>query len=200
MAYRDRGALGFDLAGDESGHPPKQHLEAFHYCQRKNFNITIHAGEAFGKESIWQALQFCGAHRIGHCTRLTDDLVVDRNGDVRLGELANYIRDRRIPLEMCLSSNVHTGAADKLENHPFGYFLRKNFRVTLNTDNRLMSRTTLSREFELAGKHFNVDLDSLERISINGMKSAFLHYNERCRIIYDVIKTGYRRVREGLDS
>ncbi len=200
VAYRDRGALGFDLAGDESGHPPKQHLEAFHYCQRKNFNITIHAGEAFGKESIWQALQFCGAHRIGHCTRLTDDLVVDRNGDVRLGELANYIRDRRIPLEMCLSSNVHTGAADKLENHPFGYFLRKNFRVTLNTDNRLMSRTTLSREFELAGKHFNVDLDSLERISINGMKSAFLHYNERCRIIYDVIKTGYRRVREGLDS
>jgi len=198
--FRSRGAIGFDLAGDESGHPPKQHLEAFHYCQRKNFNITIHAGEAFGKESIWQALQFCGAHRIGHCTRLTDDLVVDSNGDVRLGELANYIRDRRIPLEMCLSSNVHTGAVDSVENHPFGYFVKKRYRVTLNTDNRLMSQVTLSGEFELAAQHFGLDFKGLERLSINAMKSAFLNYDERCKIIYDVLKPGYQQIRDGLAS
>lgn len=196
--FRDRGAVGFDLAGDEAGHPPKRHLEAFQYCQRKNFNLTIHAGEAFGKESIWQALQFCGAHRIGHCTRLSDDLAVSAKNEVVLGELANYIRDKRVPLEMCLSSNVHTGAVTRIEHHPFGYFYSKKFRVTLNTDNRLMSNVTLSDEMDLAVRHFGLGLDELEKLNINAMKSAFIHYDERCDLIYRVIKPGYRKLREEL--
>src|SRR5436189_1035251 len=112
--FRERGVVGFDLAGEEGGFPPKKHVEAFHYIQRQNFNITIHAGEAFGKESIWQAIQWCGAHRIGHATRLIEDIGLDAHDPtklVRMGYLAQYILDKRIPLEICLSSNVHTGAA-----------------------------------------------------------------------------------------
>lgn len=135
--YRNKGVVGFDLAGEEGGYPPKDHLDAFQFIQRENFNITIHAGEAFGKESIWQAIQFCGAHRIGHATRLLEDVIIDKNGEVvALGELAQYVLDKRLPLEICLLSNVHTGAVDLLENHPFSIFYKKKFRVFLNTDDR----------------------------------------------------------------
>lgn len=145
---RNKGVVGFDLAGEEGGYPPKDHLEAFQFIQRENFNITIHAGEAFGKESIWQAIQICGAHRIGHAARLLEDVVLDKNGDVvSLGELSQYVLDKRLPLEICLLSNVHTGAIDSLENHPFGIFYNKKFRVFLNTDDRLMSDTTLTKEY-----------------------------------------------------
>src|ERR1700693_5545388 len=116
--FRERGVVGFDLAGEEGGFPPKKHVDAFHYIQRQNFNITIHAGEGFGKESIWQAIQYCGAHRIGHGTRLIDDIGLDKRDPTRIarmGYLAQYILDKRIPLEICLSSNVHTGAAPSLE-------------------------------------------------------------------------------------
>ena len=151
--FRERGVVGFDLAGEEGGFPPKKHVEAFHYIQRENFNITIHAGEAFGKESIWQAIQWCGAHRIGHATRLIEDIALDAHDPtkiVKMGYLAQYILDKRIPLEICLSSNVDTGAAKSLETHPFGIYYRYNFRVTLNTDDRLMSDTTMTKEFRLA--------------------------------------------------
>src|SRR6266404_5965022 len=146
--FRERGVVGFDLAGEEGGFPPKKHVEAFHYIQRQNFNITIHAGEGFGKESIWQAIQYCGAHRIGHGTRLIDDIAVADGKAVKLGDLAQYVLDKRIPLEICLLSNVHTGAARSLAEHPFKILYQEKFRVTLNTDNRLMSSTSMTQEFE----------------------------------------------------
>ncbi len=199
--YRNMGVVGFDLAGEEGGYPPKKHLEAFQFIQRANFNITIHAGEAFGKESIWQALQWCGGHRIGHATRLKDDIVLDENGKVvKFGELAQYILDKRIPLEICLLSNLHTGAIDKLENHPFGYLYKEKFRVTINTDDRLMSDTTLTKEFLTAIKYFNLNLEDIEKITINSMKSAFIPYKERLNYIYNIIKPGFQKVRERLLS
>jgi adenosine deaminase len=196
--FRQRGVVGFDLAGEEGGFPPKKHVEAFHYIQRENFNITIHAGEGFGKESIWQAIQYCGAHRIGHGTRLIDDMAVADGHVVRLGDLAQYVLDKRIPLEICLISNVHTGAAHSVAEHPFGIFFREKFRVTLNTDNRLMSDTSMTREFEAAADAFGLSLDDFEKITINAMKSAFLPYDKRCDFIYSVIKPGYAKVRSSL--
>ncbi|HEV2494877.1 MAG TPA: adenosine deaminase [Terriglobia bacterium] len=196
--FRERGVVGFDLAGEEGGYPAKKHVEAFHYIQRQNFNITIHAGEGFGKESIWQAIQYCGAHRIGHGTRLIDDIAVADGKAVKLGHLAQYVLDKRIPLEICLLSNVDTGAVPSVAEHPFKTFYRERFRVTLNTDNRLMSDTSMSREFQVAEEAFGLTLDDFEKISINAMKSAFLPYQDRIEIIYAVIKPGYARMRESL--
>ena len=193
--FRDRGVVGFDLAGEEGGYPPKKHVDAFHYIQRQNFNITIHAGEGFGKESIWQAIQYCGAHRIGHGTRLIDDIAVADGKAVKLGDLAQYVLDKRIPLEICLLSNVQTGAARSLKEHPFKLLYQEKFRVTLNTDNRLMSYTTMTKEFEAAADTFALTLDDFEKITINAMKSAFLPYDRRCDFIYTVIKPGYAKVR-----
>ena len=198
LNFRERGCVGFDLAGEEAGHPPKRHLAAFDTIRRGNFNITIHAGEAFGRESIWQAIQICGAHRIGHATRLLEDMVLHEGKVLKLGPLAQFVLDRRIPLEICLSSNVQTGAVATLAEHPFGVFYREHFRVTLNTDNRLMSATTLSQEYALAVKHFGLDFDDLEKIAINTMKSAFIGYDPRCEIIFGVIKPGFRKLREEL--
>jgi adenosine deaminase len=194
VAYRDRGVVGFDIAGDEHGHPPKRHIEAFQYIRNKNFNI--HAGEAFGPESIWQALQVCGAHRIGHGTRLVEDMAISGSRISKIGSLGNYVRDRRVPLECCLSSNVQTGAAASLDEHPFAVFHRNNFRVALCTDNRLMSGTNLTQEMELAVEHFALTLRDLEKLTVNAMKSAFTPYDERVRIIYDSIKPGFARIRE----
>ena len=197
--FRQDGVVGFDLAGEEGGYPPKKHLEAFQFIQRSNFNITIHAGEAFGKESIWQAIQWCGAHRIGHATRLVEDIVFDENGEVvSFGELAQYILDKRIPLEICLLSNLHTGAVDKLENHPFGILFKEKFRVTINTDDRLMSDNNLTKEFLIATNYFNISFDEMEKITINSMKSAFIPYKERLRYIYKIIKPGFQKVRDQL--
>jgi adenosine deaminase len=193
--FRGRGVVGFDLAGEEGGYPPKKHVEAFHYIQRQNFNITVHAGEGYGKESIWQAIQYCGAHRIGHGTRLIDDIAVADEKGVKLGDLAQYVLDKRIPLEICLSSNVHTGAIPCLAEHPFKIFYQQQFRVTLNTDNRLMSNTTMTDEFQAAADSFGLTLDDFEKITINAMKSAFIPYAERCRIIYTAIKPGYAKIR-----
>src|SRR6195256_2298801 len=164
--FRERGVVGFDLAGEEGGFPQEKHVNAFHYIQRENFNITIHAGEAFGKESIWQAIQWCGAHRIGHATRLIEDIKVsddDPTEVVSMGNLAQYILDKRIPLEICLSSNVDTGAVASVEKHPFGIYHRYSFRVTLNTDDRLMSDTTMTKEFDLACRVFKLGLNDLEK-------------------------------------
>src|SRR5258708_5346900 len=198
--FRERGVVGFDLAGEEGGYPPKKNVDAFHYIQRKNFNITIHAGEGFGKESIWQAIQYCGAHRIGHGTRLIDDIAVADGKAVKLGDLAQYVLDKRIPLEICLTSNVHTGATPSLAEHPFRILFKEKFRVTLNTDNRLMSQTTMSREFEAAAETFGLSLEDFEKITINAMKSSFLPYKERLDFIYSAIKPGYARIRESLKA
>jgi len=199
--FRNEGVVGFDLAGEEGGYPPKKHIEAFQFIQRANFNITIHAGEAFGKESIWQAIQWCGAHRIGHATHLIEDFTLDKDGNVvGFGDLAQYVLDKRIPLEICLLSNVHTGAVDKIENHPFGLLFKEKYRVTLNTDDRLMSNTTMSKEFLLAIDVFNLNLEDLEKITLNSMKSAFIQYKERLHFIYDVIKPGYQKMKDKLLS
>lgn len=198
--FRERGVVGFDLAGEEGGFPPKKHVDAFHYIQRENFNITVHAGEGFGKESIWQAIQYCGAHRIGHGTRLIDDIAVADGRAVKLGDLAQYVLDKRIPLEVCLLSNVHTGATPSLEQHPFKILYQEKFRVTLNTDNRLMSDTSMTKEFEAAAETFGLTLDDFEKITINAMKSAFLPYGQRCDLIYKTLKPGYAKARAALAS
>jgi adenosine deaminase len=194
--FRERGVVGFDLAGEEGGYPPKKHVDAFHYIQRENFNITIHAGEGYGKESIWQAIQYCGAHRIGHGTRLIDDIAVVDGRAVKLGDLAQYVLDKRIPLEICLISNVHTGATPSLAEHPFKILYEEKFRVTLNTDNRLMSSTSMTQEFEAAAETFGLSMDDFEKITINAMKSAFLPYKQRCDFIYSIIKPGYAKLRK----
>ena len=196
VAWRTRGCVGFDLAGEEAGHPARHHLDAFQLVKRMNFSITIHAGESFGPESIWQALQYCGAHRIGHGTRLVEDMVIYDGRVISLGPLAQYVLDHRIPIEVCLSSNVHTGATPTLAEHPFPRYLEKGFRVTLNTDNRLMSRTSMTEEYRLAAETFGTTLDQLEKITINGMKSAFAHYDDRIRVIFERIKPGYAKLRE----
>ncbi len=192
--FRDQGVVGFDLAGEEGGFPPKKHIDAFEYIQRQNFNITIHAGEAFGKESIWQAIQWCGAHRIGHATRLVDDIAIADGKAVKMGTLAQYVLDKRIPLECCLSSNVHTGAVKSMKEHPFGLYYREKFRVTINTDNRLMSNTNMTNEYAIAAREFSMTLHDLEKITINSMKSAFFPYDRRIALIYDVIKPGYEKL------
>lgn len=199
--FRNLGVVGFDLAGEEGGYPPKKHVDAFQFIQRSNFNITIHAGEAFGKESIWQAIQWCGAHRIGHATRLVEDIAFDKDGNVvGFGDLSQYVLDKRIPLEICLLSNVHTGAVDKIENHPFKILFKEKFRVTLNTDDRLMSGTDMTKEILIAIKHFNLSLDDIEKITLNSMKSAFIPYKDRLHYIYNVVKPGYQKMREKLLS
>jgi adenosine deaminase len=200
VSFRDKGVVGFDLAGDEYGHPPKKHLDAFEFIRRMNFNITIHAGEAFGMDSIWQAIQYCGAHRIGHATRLREDMMIHGTRIEKMGSLAHFVRDKRIPLEMCLSSNVHTGAVSSLDDHPFPVYYRNNFRTMLCTDNRLMSNTTLGREMHLAVTHYNLTLRDLEKITINAMKSSFIHHDDRIKIIYDVLKPRFTRVREEFTS
>jgi adenosine deaminase len=195
VANRDDGVVGFDIAGAEAGFPPTRHLDAFEYLQRENAHFTIHAGEAFGLPSIWQALQWCGADRLGHGVRIIDDVDGDTDG-VRLGRLAAYVRDKRIPLEMCPSSNVQTGAADSISSHPIGLLTQLRFRVTVNTDNRLMSGTSMTREMQLLSEAFGYDLDDLRWFTINAMKSAFSHFDKRLALIDEVIKPGYAALRE----
>ncbi len=163
VAYKNRGVVAFDLAGQEENNPAKKHKEAFYLIRNNNINTTIHAGEAYGAESIHQAIHYCGAHRIGHGTRLYEN-----------GDLLNYVNDHRIPLEVCLLSNVQTGAANSLERHPLRFYYDLGLRVTLNTDNRLISETTMSNELFLAAKHLDLSLDDIKSILVDGFKSAFL--------------------------
>ncbi|HEY7522945.1 MAG TPA: adenosine deaminase [Candidatus Limnocylindrales bacterium] len=197
VRHRDEGVVGFDIAGPEAGYRPTRHLDAFEYVRRENFHITIHAGESFGLPSIWEALQYCGAERLGHGVRIVDDITVRDDGSVELGRLAAYVRDRRVPLEMCPTSNVHTGAASSIETHPIDLLRRLRFRVTLNTDNRLMSNVTLSGEFEALDRAFGIGLGEMEWLTINAMKSAFAPFDERLRIISEVVKPGYAHLRAG---
>jgi adenosine deaminase len=190
VAFRDTGVVGFDIAGAEAGFPPTRHLDAFQYIQRANGHFTIHAGEAFGLPSIWEALQWCGADRLGHGVRIVDDIAQGPAGP-QLGRLAAYVRDKRIPLEMCPSSNVQTGAAPSIAEHPIGLLRDLHFRVTVNTDNRLMSGTSLSREFALLVDAFSYGWDDLRWFTINAMKSAFLPFDERLAIIDHIIKPAY---------
>jgi adenosine deaminase len=189
--WRDRGVAGFDIAGAEAGFPPTRHLDAFEYLRRENAHFTIHAGEAFGLPSIWEALQWCGADRLGHGVRIVDDITFDDSGTPVLGRLASYVRDKRVPLEMCPASNIQTGAAPSIAEHPIGLLTELKFRVTVNTDNRLMSNTSMTSEFAALSKAFGYGLADLRWFTINAMKSAFLPFAERLAIIDDVIKPGY---------
>jgi len=196
VRYRDAGVAGFDIAGPEAGNPPTRHLDAFEYLQRENSHFTIHAGEGFGLPSIWQALQWCGADRLGHGVRIIDDIRPDPgDGSPQLGRLAAYVRDKRIPLEMCPTSNVHTGAAPSVAEHPIGLLRRLYFRVTVNTDNRLMSATSLSDEFTQLVDAFGYGWDDLQWFTINAMKSAFLPFDQRLEIINGVIKPGFAQLK-----
>ncbi|GAA1011870.1 adenosine deaminase [Streptomyces sp. F-3] len=186
VAHRDAGVVGFDIAGAEDGFPPADHLDAFEYLRRENMPFTIHAGEAHGLPSIHQALQVCGAQRIGHGVRIVDDIV-----DGKLGRLAGWVRDRRIALEMCPTSNLQTGAARSIAEHPITALKDLGFRVTLNTDNRLVSGTTMTREMSLLVEHAGWTVEDLRTVTVNAVKSAFIPFDERNALIRDVILPGY---------
>lgn len=193
VRHRDDGVVGFDIAGAEAGWPPSRHLDAFQYVHRENFHVTIHAGEGFGLPSIWEAVQYCGAERLGHGVRLADDIRVDNDGTVTLGRLASYIRDRRIPLEMCPTSNVQTGAAESIAEHPLRLLRQLHFRVTVNTDNRLMSQVTLTDEFASLVREFGYGWPDLQWLTVNAMKSAFAPFDERLDLINNTLKPGFAR-------
>ena len=193
--YRDLGVVGFDIAGAEAGYPPTRHLDAFEYLKRENNHFTIHAGEAFGLPSIWQALQWCGADRLGHGVRIIDDITTGEDGQVRLGRLASYVRDKRVPLEMCPTSNLQTGAADSYREHPIGLLRKLHFRVTVNTDNRLMSGTSMSAEFAHLVDAFGYTLDDMQWFTVNAMKSSFIPFDERLAMINEVVKPGYAELK-----
>ena len=175
VEYKHRGVLGFDLAGQEKDYPAKAHRAAFQIVIKNNVNSTVHGGEAFGPESIAQALHYCGAHRIGHGTRLIES-----------PDLLAFVNDHRIPLEVCLTSNVQTRAVRSLKEHPFREYFRLGLRVTLNTDNRLMSGTTVSKELALASRTFRLNPYEMKRIIINGFKSSFLPYAQKARMLREV--------------
>ena len=208
VRYRDRGVAGFDIAGAEAGYPPSRHLDAFEYLRRENEHFTIHAGEAFGLPSIWEALQWCGADRLGHGVRIVDDIgfrgatVTDDPlaaneaaredpSQLRLGRLAAFVRDTRVPLEMCPHSNVQTGAAPSIAAHPITLLAKLRYRITLNTDNRLMSDTSMTREMHALVTEAGWDLDDLRWVTTNAMKSAFLPFDERLELIEGTIKPAY---------
>ncbi len=175
VAYKNRGVVAFDLAGAETDYPAKRHREAFFLILRNNINCTLHAGESYGPESIHQALHYCGAHRIGHGTKLKED-----------GDLLNYVNDHRIPLEICLTSNVQTHAAKSFEDHPLRFYYDYGLRTTINTDNRLMSDTTVSKELYRAHLHLGFDLEEIIDLIIFGFKSAFLPYRAKVKMLSKV--------------
>ena len=175
VRYKNKGVVGFDLAGAEENYPAKDHREAFYMILNHNINATIHAGEAFGPSSIHQAIHYCGAHRIGHGTRLKEDI-----------DLMNYVNNHRIALEICLTSNWHTHSVPSLQHHPMKYYYDQGIRVTLNTDNRLISDTTLTKEFALARDLFGFTLHDFREITIVAMKSAFLPHMARRTMIKNI--------------
>jgi adenosine deaminase len=194
IRYRYSGVAGFDIAGAEAGFPPTRYLDAFDYLKHNNSYFTIHAGEAFGLPSIWEALQICGANRLGHGVRIIDDIKIGEDGTPALGDLAAYVRNQRVPLEMCPTSNVQTGAAASIGEHPIGLLADLRFRVTVNSDNQLMSRTTLSREFQQLSEAFGYTLSDVRWFTINAAKSAFYRFDARLALIEEVIKPGFSAI------
>ncbi len=193
VKYRDQHVVGFDIAGPEDGFPPTLQQTAFDYLRQANAHFTIHAGEAYGLPSIWQAIQMCGAERLGHGVRIMDD--IDMSGsEPKLGLLASYVRDRRIPLEICPTSNLQTGAAKNFASHPIGALEKLRFRVTINTDNRLMSRTSMTNEMQQAVAAFDWTFQDLQRVTINALKSAFIPFEERLAIIEKIVKPAYAEI------
>lgn len=193
IKFRNKGVVGFDIAGPEDGFPPTNQLDTFGYLRKENAHFTIHAGEAYGLPSIWEAIQICGAERLGHGVRIIDDIDFSTSTP-KLGPLASYIRDRRIPLELCPTSNLQTGAAKTYAQHPLGQLAELRFRVTLNTDNRLMSNTSMSNEMIQCVKSFNWKFSDLQRVTVNALKSSFIPFEERLEIIEKVVKPAYTQI------
>lgn len=193
VKYRNKGVVGFDIAGPEDGFPPSNQIETFEYLRKENTHFTIHAGEAYGLPSIWEAIQICGAERLGHGVRIIDDIDFSSSSP-KLGPLASYVRDRRIPLELCPTSNLQTGAAKTYAEHPIGKLAKLRFRVTLNTDNRLMSNTSMSHEMSQCVKSFDWKFIDLQRVTVNALKSSFIPFEERLEIIEKVIKPAYAAI------
>jgi len=198
LRHRDAGVVGFDIAGPEAGYPPGRFEDVFGRLVHASFHLTLHAGEGYGLPSIREALDL-GAERLGHGVRIVDDIGVGADGAPVLGRLAAYVRDRRIPLELCPTSNVHSGAAASIETHPFDLLRRLRFRVTVNTDNRLMSDVSLSSEFAALEAAFGLGLDEVEWLTLNAMKSAFLPFDERLALITAVIKPDFANLRQELE-
>jgi adenosine deaminase len=187
VAYKNNGVVGFDLAGAEANFPAKDHREAFYLIRNNNINCTVHAGEAYGPESIHQALHYLSAHRIGHSTRLKED-----------GDLLNYMNDRRVPIEACPTSNVQTRVVGELEDHPLKFYLDYGLRVTINTDNRLIGDTTITDELWHMVKTFDLTEKEVVKLITNGFKSAFLSYREKRTLIHSVLEElGYAGVLVG---
>jgi adenosine deaminase len=193
VRYRDKGVVGFDIAGPEDGFPPSDQLDTFEYLRKENAHFTIHAGEAYGLPSIWEAIQICGAERLGHGVRIADDIDFNHNPP-RLGRLASDVRDRRIPLEMCPSSNIQTGVASSFADHPIAKLAKLRFRVTINTDNRLMSATSMSHEMNELVRQCDWTFLDLQRATINALKSAFIPFEERLEIIEEIVKPGFAAI------
>ena len=191
VRWRDQGVVAFDIAGAEDGYPPDDHIRAFQYCQRHNFHITVHAGEAYGPKSIWKAVQYCGSERLGHGIRIIDDITYNQSGEATLSRLAHYLRDRRIPLEICPTSNINTGVFATIQDHPIDDLIKLRFRVTVNTDNRLMSGVSMSSEMQTLVDAFGYGWKQLRWLTVNSMKSSFLPFNERLALIEQVIKPHY---------
>jgi len=185
------GVVGFDLAGPERGFPADDHLPACRYVREASMSLTVHAGEADGPEGIWRALQRCGAHRIGHGIRIVDDCLIEDGDIVSLGRLASYVRDHQVPLEVCVTSNVHTGAYHTPSDHPVGALHRAGFAITLNTDNRLMSRTSMSNEFALVAEHHGFTIRDLEQVTERAMMAAFCSLPTKERLLTERIRPGY---------
>jgi adenosine deaminase len=175
VAFKNRGVVGFDLAGSEVNNPAKVHRQAFQLVIDNNINCTAHAGESFGPDSVHQAIHKCGAHRIGHGTRLVES-----------GDLLNYVNDHRIPLEVCPSSNLQTKAAVSWETHPVDFFVDYGLRVTINTDNRLMTDTTVTKELHLCHTHYGWSLQTIKEVIIAGFKSAFMPYREKADLLAEI--------------
>jgi len=182
VAYKYHGVLGFDLAGIEDQYPAKDHKEAFYLIRNNCINCTVHAGEAYGPDSIKQALHYLNAHRIGHGTRLKED-----------GDLLNYVNDHRIPLELCISSNIQVGTVKDYASHPVKFYHNYGLRVTINTDNRLFSGTTVTNELFKAVTECGVELQEAPYLIINGFKSAFFHYKQRVSLLDEALgKMGWK--------
>lgn len=187
LRHRDEGVVGFDIAGAEAGYPPSRHLAAFHLLRRAGLPFTIHAGEADGLASIREAIHECGAQRIGHGTRIVDDI----DDDGALGPLASYVRDRAIPLEQCPTSNLHIGAVSSIPDHPVGPLLDLGFRVTVNTDNRLMSGTSLTRELDRCCAAFGWSWHDVRQLTLNAIEGGFLPPDQRREMVTGVIEPWY---------
>lgn len=191
VAMAQEGVVGFDLAGPEDGYPPDEHLEAFQLCHEAGLQVTIHAGEAFGTESMRRARELCGAQRIGHGIRIADDAAWIGDEAAEPSAFALAVRADALPLEVALSSNIHTGAYPDFESHPLGQLHRAGFAVTLNTDNRLMSRTNLSREFELAAEHHGFELADFLKVTETALYAGFGDPTQRRRLLEEVVRPAY---------